>query len=359
VALAYNIMGDLSFNGRQDRDPRAENGSLAAYQHEMALTEEAAKLDPSDNRLLRGQAFAHSKMASVLVSVDPYTAIAEARLGLAAQDALPAEVLAAKGQQKSRAFLLRELAIAQNFAGDFDGSIASLENAGKVQGLLIAADPKNTNYQYWMMDYLRYEAEVYLELLNPALGTKRSDDVRNTAKGIALARRSLEINDRLIANAPSNLFWQACDSEARTVLGTLEQRTAKAAEGEALANEGITQLRQAASKPSAPLGTLASALGSSLLVKPNSLRDAAWTLRAAEQMNERTKRTNNFWLVELAQAANDAGNYEEARQAVKDGLALLPPQPPKTHPMLVRQLLQAELARAGAAKTDLSITRSR
>jgi hypothetical protein len=101
-------------------------------------------------------------------------------------------------------------------------------------------------------------------------------------------------------------------------------------------------LRSAADKPDVPLPTLAPAVVASLSVLPLTLRDPAWTLRAAQRLNDRTHGKTPSYLLALAQAYRTTGDSAHAAETAKVGLALLAPTKPRVNEPRVQRLLQIE-----------------
>ncbi len=345
AGAAYNALGDQR-NRRGADDPQDEHSSTAAYRKELMLTEQAVRLDPHSERSLRGQVVSRMKIGSALVVLDPVGAVREERLALAAIEALPESMSSGKGQQTTLGWIDRELAIAFWEEGESTDAIEAFKAAQQVQYSLVKADPKNAYATYWLADALRMEAEVHAYMVNPVLVASRVDDAKHIARASELYRQSINLTNHLVELAPENFLWLDCDASSKAMLGSLQQKTPSALVGVNLAAEGIAVLRKAASKPDTPLLTLDWAVQSSLRMQPKALRNTAWTLEAAERLNERTHRRRAMYLWLLAQAANDAERFGEAREAATEGLRLLPPSASSSTPLLNQRLLAWELERS-------------
>jgi hypothetical protein len=79
------------------------------------------------------------------------------------------------------------------------------------------------------------------------------------------------------------------------------------------------------------------------IVMPARLRDPQLAAECAERMVEMSHHRKPGFLLTLARAYRAAGQPQKAREAAKEGLALLPTATAATVPSRIRKQLQAEL----------------
>ena len=345
MATAYIALGDQR-NRRGADDPRDKQSSSSAYRQALVFMDEAAKLEPSSEMVLRGTARTHMKIGSALVILDPAHVYREEQIAMANLDMLPEPQRSAQITQTARGWIEREVAIGLWQQDKFVDAAKAFETEGRLQDEIVKTDPKNVYATYWYADCLLGQAGVQSSMLHPSINLSQSERASHRGSAVRLFRTSIQLLDRLNAQAPTVFLWRVMSAVAKARLGSLEKRSPGQVGAEERASQAIAALRTEASKADTPLFTLDSAVETSLLMQPDSLRDNKWTLEAAERLNDRTRRQRPNFLFLLAQAANDAGHRDEAAAAAEEGIKLLPrgsnslPIPTQTY-----RLLRWELSR--------------
>ncbi len=351
LAKAYSVLGDARAMRLED-DPTDPNGAVAAFRRSLDLSARALALDPKVLLALREVPVVHMKLGAYLQDSDPEAALKEERLSLDAFAAFPPALQATQTLKRGKAYAYRQFAGTLFSAGDYAGAIGAFDQARQLDEPFALADPSDTSASYDLANDLRFEADVYALSLDSDFNPDRAGDEASTRRAIDLYRRSMELMDHLVQLVPDNPTWLASNASSRAMLGTLQQRTEQAAEGAVLARNGISVLRRMASGPGAPVIMLLTATEVSLFIQPAPLRDPKWTLAAAERLVVGTQHRSAEALGLLARAANDAGNFEQARTAAQEGSALLTGQRSPATADATRSrdghLLTAELARTQA-----------
>jgi tetratricopeptide (TPR) repeat protein len=347
AAAAYNALGDQRNRAGKD-DPNDPAGSVAAYRHDLSLIDRVLKMQPNHPRARRAEALIRAKVGMMLVVVDPVGAVAELRQSIALREALPKDPRSLATNQQGEAFSYRGLGEALTEARDYRGALNAWDQALVRNRSVAAADPKDTSRIFWVAVDLMEKGLVYQQTLDVNLYPKREEDSLHRRLGIDALREAVNLFDRLIAVDPQNPTWISFQTQAQVALGTLQFGTPEAVQGERLAASALKTMRKASDSPDVPLLLLAPAVTDSLSVMPETLRDPAWTLKAAQRLNERTRYKTPAYLLALAQAYRANGDTYHAAQYATEGLALLAPTAHSTPMSRNQTLLTIELNQSNA-----------
>jgi len=150
--------------------------------------------------------------------------------------------------------------------------------------------------------------------------------------------------EKLVRTDPANTAWRAHLAEILVRIAGLLEKTGQPAEARRQAERGLRAARQLAALPGVPASELTRAARLLLTCSPASLRDPHAALEYAQRAVALTRGTDAYALDTLAEAYLQTGHAEAARQAIQQGLALVP-ETAGQRPWL-RRLLEAKLARA-------------
>jgi serine/threonine protein kinase len=341
VGSSYNALGDQR-NRLGDDDPKDPESSVSAYRHDLTIIDRILRLDSVNKSARRGLALIHAKIAASIEDVDPDGAVEEARRSIAAWEALPADLKSLRSNRQGEAFALRVLGGAIADVGEYEAAVDVYSQALEIDESYAKADPKDASAVYWVAYDLQNQAAIEARMLDRNLYPSAKNDALHRRLAIELLRRALRLDDDLLALSPANPAWITDQAANQIGLATLEQGTPRANEAERVARTALKMLRSAADKPDVPLPTLVSAVVASLSVLPVNLRDPAWTLRAAQRLNDRTRGKTPSYLLAFAQAYRTTGDTAHAAETAKVGLALLAPTKPRVNEPRVQRLLQIE-----------------
>jgi tetratricopeptide (TPR) repeat protein len=238
-----------------------------------------------------------------------------------------------------RSLLLRKEAAALSELGRYTEARPLFAQSDEIYTSIIAADPKDLRAKRDMRLLLTAELECEEHAADPAL-SQDGEDHR------AAEMRAGEIADRKIMVVRQLLESKKDDADLKLELAATEvhrfvwQRELGGKERAVTEpTEALSLLRSTVRDPKVSPHNLELAFSAFRLLRTPSLRDTTFELRSAERGVELTHRKAADWLLALAQAYRDAGKTEEAGDAAKEGLALLPPPDADNEGFCRRKLL--------------------
>ena len=338
---AYNALGDQRNRAGND-DANDSQSSTAAYRHNMALLERTLRIDPDNLRAKRGKALMSSKIGSCLYATDPHGSVAELRRSVAAWQALEPPAGSSQSILSGQAYTFRMLGNSLTETADFNAALDAFDQALLRDEPPLASDPKNTSAVVWVAVDAEFKGLAHMQVLNPLLSSNRKEYPAHRRLAAESLRRAVDLYDSLLALAPQNPTWIAGETFSKVELGIAEYGTSEANHGARISKAALNTLRLAADKPEAHLLILVPAVEASLTVLPTSLRDPAWSLQAARQLNERTHRNNPEYLLALARAYRATGDTADAAETARQALKLLAPVPSGANRSITQTMLELE-----------------
>ena len=355
AAGAFNGLGDqLGLPGVASLGD--SNGALGAYRNAVALSRRALAIDPRSTVSSRRLAMGHTKIADIVMQTDPSAAVDEYRQSLAFWSALIASGDNSAASKRGLARVYLKLGSALAAIQDYKSSISAFDQAESTLRRYAGADLKDTRAQTDLFALDDNEARCYLDMLDKALNPASISRKEDTQRAISLLRDSMTILERLIQLDPRNRIWIANLAYDKTMLGTLEQSSGDANDGDRLASGGISTLYKAASSDNASIDELELATSASLTILPSKLRDPTNTIKYAERLVALDHRRNPNFLLLLAQAYRAHGLIPNSVDTADEGLKLLPPLSPGAPVTRTRRLLEIE-AQYQSSEPSAHVTR--
>jgi hypothetical protein len=251
-----------------------------------------------------------------------------------------------------RTMILRKEANARVLTGQYDEAMPLFDQVVEFERKMVALDPQDLRALADLEVILDDQAVGLETAANPALAASGSGSNKERGRILAEAcdtlREVIAIMDRMLRLDPTNGNWKFVRASAQVRLATDESTLNQGQDAESLARSGLTALREMAQSKDTSAMVLESAAAAFATVQPASLRDPHFAVDCATRAVGQSHRQRPAVLLTLAQALHAAGQFDQVRQVAKEGLALLPPQPPGTARSNIRKQLEAE-AQAGAA----------
>jgi len=341
AAGAFNGLGDqLGLPGVASLGDSA--GALDAYRKAVELSHRALAIDPKFTRSSRTLAIDFSKIGDIVVQTDPAAAVASYRQSLSAWSALLTGGDSSATSKRGLARVYLKLGEALSVSRDYKAALAAFEKADSTIRPYAAADPKDIRARTDLFALEDYEAQTYVDMLNPELNPAGGDRAKNAQRAIALLRDSAAIIEKLLSVDPGNRIWMTNLAYDKVTLGTLEQTMGDAREGAQAAASGIAELSKRAAAEDASMDVLELATSAALRVLPQHLRNPKATIQFAERLVAIDHRRTPGYLALLAQAYRQDGQQEKASAVATEGLALLPEPAPGAIPTRTGKMLEIE-----------------
>jgi tetratricopeptide (TPR) repeat protein len=346
AAAAYGGLGDeLGQAGTASLGDRA--AAIAVYRKAIELDDRALKVDPTFLRSMRGLAIMQMKIGSAEMDDNPAESVQEFQRAIRQIDKLPEEEQGKLIQIRLRALLLRKEANALEEIGRYNDALALFPQVVQIQQKLVDQDPLDVRALADLQVILNDEAGSYDDAAGEVLGTPSSNPALERKKNLRAARdlyaQTIGVFDRMLKLSPNNPNLRAQQAYAMVKTGTMSTELQDRADSAELSRKGMAILRELASKPDASPMVLDYAGNSSLAVQPASLRDPAFAIACAERGVALSHRKTASALLSLADAYWVAGQREKSRTTAREGLALLPPEPPGHPKGRIQKLLEADL----------------
>jgi eukaryotic-like serine/threonine-protein kinase len=328
AAKAYDLLGNEL--GEPDTTSMGDySGALDAYQRSYDLYNRALAIDPNYAQARRAVALHFLQIGYIHLVTDPAKAIPELRRSLACWDAIPAAEKSSVTSRRTILYVTIKLGLAYANVRDYKSAISSYEEARKAVEHSADADPKDSRAQTDVAGVLGWEADTYMDMLNPLFNSRSKEDRQeNMQRAIMLLRHTIAVNEKLVTIDPNNKPWVAYLAQKKVLLGTLEQSINDRADGAELAAAGVALMRQTASPADDSIEVFDYATSAMLSVLPMKLRDTHLAVQYGERLVTLTHRANPSYLLLLAQAYHADRQFEKARATAQEGLRLLPPHLP-------------------------------
>src|SRR3984957_11775409 len=255
AAGAFNGLGDqLGLPGVASLGD--SEGALDAYRKAVELSHRALAIDPKFTRSSRTLAIDFSKIGDIVIQTDPAAAVASYRQSLSAWSALIAGGDSSATSKRGLARVYLKLGEALSVSRDYKGALAAFEKADSTIRPYAAADPKDIRARTDLFALEDYEAQTYVDMLNPELNPAGGDRVQNAQRAIALLRDSTAIIEKLLSVDSGNRIWMTNLAYDKVTLGTLEQSFGDARDGAQEAASGMAELNKRAEAEGASMDVL-------------------------------------------------------------------------------------------------------
>jgi serine/threonine protein kinase len=343
AAIAYETLGNEEGEDTGLADPVA---CMASYHHALEMDDLALRLDPGYMAVRRGIPVMHMHLGNVVLDTQPDKALAEFRLALQIQEALPEEQRKKLNQVRLHATLLRKTGQAFSEMGMYKEAQAAFSQARPVFQRLFDADPKDVNALADLWRALEAEAVSDEEAGNgdvSSIGLAGQRQYRLAA--MAALEQEADTLRTIIQLSPAHAQWEQAMAGVLVRIGVLKHQLGLTPDSVAATQRSLNLLLQAAQGPQAAAGDIAAAVEAELKAEPVSARDPLVTLRLAKRGVELTHNREAAYLLFLAKAYRATGDTGHAAQSATQGLALLAPVKPGTavsrlHVFLTQQLNQ-------------------
>jgi tetratricopeptide (TPR) repeat protein len=257
------------------------------------------------------------------------------RQALAIVEALPAAERDTVPSRRLLGSLRRRMADCQWELDQDKDALDNYRRAVEDYTTLAALDPTNTRAQFDLV--------AALNDLGQTLET--SGDLAGALRHYGAIADVLE---KLIRTDPANASWRAHLAEILVRVAGLLEKTGQPAEARRQAERGLRAAREVAEGPNSPAVELTRAARLLVTCRPVAFRDPVAAVRYAQRAVTLTRGQDAYALDTLAEAYLLSGNPDAARQAIQQGLALVP-ETGGQKPWL-RRLLESKLARLPPAK---------
>ena len=343
AAVAYETLGNEEGedNGLADLD-----ACMASYRRALEMDDLALRLDPGYMAVRRGIPVMHMHLGNVVLDTEPDKALAEFRLALQIQEALPEEQRKKFNQVRLHATLLRKTAQAFSETGMYKEAQAAFSQALPVLQGLSDADPKDVTAlaDVWRIqdaEAVSDEEAGNGDVTPVGLAEQRKDRLA----AMAALEQEADTVRKGIRLSPSHEQWDQAMAGVTIRIGVLKHQLGLPSDSAATTQRSLKLLLKAAEGPQAGAGDIASAVEAELNAEPASVRDPVVALRLAEKGVEITHNRDAVYLQLLAKAYRANGDTDHASQSATQGLALLPPAKPgiafsRLRVLLTRQLNQ-------------------
>jgi serine/threonine protein kinase len=341
AATAYGGMGDvmgqtgrLSFGDTQ--------GALEAYSTALQFQKSALQADPHSARALRSLPISMMKIGNTEFDRDPWQAGQQYRASLQAMANYPADLKKGFAYTRIYGAIGRKFALAQAEAGDYLGSIKTIEAFLPAMAAYVKADPTDDRALSDQNAFLENEAGFYESLINPQLNPVDAHRADYRQRAAALLEQADNNYSLLLKHNPSEETSRGAQADIQVRLGVLQQAMGQQAQGIAKAEQGLATLRRLAQPSSAPVLILDEIATDLLRVQGLSMGDPQADIQYAQRAVALNQQKPAYQLT-LAEAYRSAGDVDKARDAAQAGLSLLAPVRPGEGPTRTRHLLEAEL----------------
>ncbi len=342
VARAYGILGDeLGQTGISSLADSA--GALKAYRESLSLNERALAIDPNFLGARRGLAINQLKIGNVEMETDPALALRDYQAAMQLVDALPKAEQENLSTLRLRGLLLVDQANAYVQIGEFSQASTLYQEAFQRFQHLSSMDPQDMRSLVDLEIVLNQEAAGFEDAANPALAVAGSNRRRDLAAAEKFLVQALAVIDRAMKLDPASQDGLESQADALVRLGTIRSILHLASGSQAMAKNGIANLKNYSRKDQASSAILDMTANDLLMVEPVSLRDPLFAVDCAERAVALSHRKTPSLLLTLAHAYRANGQIEKSRATAQEALRLLPaPQPGSVKPR-IRKLLELQL----------------
>jgi serine/threonine protein kinase len=345
AAKAFNLLG-AELGEPETPSAGDYSAALAAFEKSIDLYARSLAIDPGFVTAKSEIAKNREQIAHILIFTDPVAAVDELRNALALWDALPVSAKS-NAENKLDALFTRDLlGKALTRSRDYRSAILIYEETRKSMEERVKWDAADSRAVTFLAGMLGDEAETYIDMLNPVLNARSGENrQKNIGQATGLLRRSIALNEKLVAMDPNDAMFSAYLAYQNALLCTLRPSTASPNDDCQAAAASVAQLRKLASSSDASSEVLyraASVMASDL---PARLRDTRLAVQYAERLVALNHRQDPNSLSILAQAYLEDGQPEKAAEAAHEGLSRLAPQRPGTLAIRCRVLLEYTLTK--------------
>ncbi|KAA6456649.1 hypothetical protein DYQ86_24600 [Acidobacteria bacterium AB60] len=329
AAAAYGTLGDeLGQPGTPSMGDLL--GALKVYRQAIALDERALRLDPGFLRARRAIPINELKVGNVEIEWDPSQALKDYEIAENGFEALPGAKTNGLSALRTRANMLRHRAQALRELTRFAQAAPLFEEALRIQRDIAAQDPNDSRSQFDVYVDLNQSAVNFEDAADPAFSSGAADRRRNLEAAIAELKPAESILQQLVKLDPSNDDWRTALASIEQRLGTAEQGLGNAPGAAALTSAALATLNTMAERHPDTAFTLDLEISALLNARPITLRDPRLAVERAEHEALLTHRHHPGLLLSLAQAYRAARRVDDARATAREGLALLPPNAPRS-----------------------------
>jgi tetratricopeptide (TPR) repeat protein len=341
TASAYGTLGDeLGQSGTASLADTAE--ALNAFRASIALDNRALAIDPDFARARRGLSINQMKIGGVEMATDPAQALKDFQMALKQADSLPQAQQSSLSNLRMRNMLLRKEANALVELGEFSKATEIFSDAVNEHRKLASADPQDLRALADLQVVLNDEALCFEAAANPLLAVSPNDRRKNLSAAEKLLSEALTLIGKMLSQDPANETWKSVQADAQVRLGSIEFELHNTGDSAALAQKGLSTMKELVSKDQVSPMILDQAANAFATVKPVSLRDPELAVSCAEREVALNHRKAPFKLLSLAQAYRATGQLEKSRATAAEGLALLPALPPGGVKPSIRKLLEIQ-----------------
>ncbi len=345
IANAANMFNLLGAELGEPETPSMGDYSaaLVAFRKSIDLYTKSLTIDPGFLKAKAEIATNHDQIGHILLFTDPAAAIVELRTALALWDALSASAKP-DAESKLNSEFTRDL-LGKAFADsrDYRSAIAQFEEARKSMEQGVMFDEADSRATTFLAGMLGDEADAYIDMLNPLLNAaQKGDRQKNREKATELLRRSIALDERLVAMDPKDPMFSAYLAYKRVELDLIEQSAGNISKDGQLASSR-DQLCKLASRSDASSEVLLRA--SSVIVSlPARLRDNRLAVQFAQRLAAASHRPDPSSMLIHAEAYQQRAAQQEAARTAREGLSRLAPQRTGTPALRCRVLLEHVLA---------------
>lgn len=346
AASAYGVLGD-EFGAPGMPSLGDSENAIKAYRRTIDLDNRALSIDPSFLRCRRGLALMQMKIGSVELDADPAQALKDFQIGLKRADALPKAEQGTYSAIRLRWMLRRKEAAAFEQLARYKDAAAIFDQELLATRARMSADPLDERALVDLEVVLDDEAGLYDDAANVELAAPPSspdEERRNLLAARDRYAEAISVLNRLLKMNPADELRKISKAFDQVQLSAANQRLHSAGDWAALSRQAMSVLRTKALKVDASGLALDNAGAAALQVQPAGLRDPALAVACAERRAARTGHLQTApSLLALAQAYGALGEHEKAREAAREGLALLPSNPPGQPKSRTRKLLEFQI----------------
>jgi tetratricopeptide (TPR) repeat protein len=294
----------------------------------------------------RGIPVMHMHLGNVVLDTEPDKALAEFRLALQIQEALPEEQRKKLNQVRLHATLLRKTGQAFSEMGMYKEAQAAFSEARPVFQRLSDADLKDVNALADLWRVLEAEAMSDEEAGNGDLSSiGLAEQRRYRLAAMAALEQEANIVRESIQLSPSHEQWDQVMASVTIRIGALKRQLSLPPDSPAATERSLKLLLQAAENSRGTASDIAAAVDAELNAEPTSVRNPGIALRLAKRGVDLTHNREATYLLLLARAYRATGDTDHAAQSATQGLALLAPVKrgiavSRLHVLLTQQLNQ-------------------
>jgi tetratricopeptide (TPR) repeat protein len=336
LASCYAGLGDLLGNPGLSNLGDKE-GALASYRKSLTAWTQVAATEPENLRARRGLAIANMRIADMLASQDPASALAHYQRALGMLESSGANPSNADAQRLV-AMIYRKTGYAMADMGDMKGALGAYLRALPVYEALVSADPNNVR--------ARLDLAVALKT-----GGDLMEQTGDLAGAMAAYGKVVDIIEALSGADPNNIERRSQLSEMLVIVGGLLARTGQNEEARKQTSRGLAIARQLADQQHATPGQVNTCALALLTAEPADLRNPLAALRYATRAVEMTKGADPGFLDTQAEAYFAGGAVARAIETEEKALSLLPASTHGNPASRARRVFEGHLTRyKGALK---------